>query len=296
MNVYELIQAGERTYYVDSPSKVGIFRTEDNTVCLIDSGSDKDGAKKVLRHLEANDWKVRSVLCTHSHADHTGGAALLRQRTGCRVFAPGVDLDFTRHPVLEPSFLYGGYPAAALRNKFLMAQPCDAEELTEQVLPEGLELLRLDGHSFSMAAFRTEDDVWFLADSVASEAVLKKYHIPFLYDVEGYLRGLDEVERLTGRLFIPSHAPAVEDIHPLAQANRAKVREILSVLKELSAHGAAFEELLKGLFDRYGLTMDWNQYVLVGSTVRSCLSFLLDRGVVETRFADNRLVWQAAEE
>ncbi|MBU5625982.1 MBL fold metallo-hydrolase [Oscillibacter sp. MSJ-2] len=293
--MYELIQAGERTYYVDSPSKVGICRMEGNEVCLIDSGSDKDGAKKVLRHLETRGWKASRLLCTHSHADHTGGAALLRQRTGCRVFVPGVDLDFTRHPVLEPSFLYGGYPAKALRNKFLMAQPCDAEELTEHVLPEGLELLRIDGHSFSMVAFRTGDDVWFLADSVASEAVLKKYHIPFVYDVEGYLRGLDQVERLSGRLFVPSHAPAAGDIRPLVQSNRAKVVEILKAVEELCIHGASFEEVLKGLFDRYGLAMDWNQYVLVGSTVRSCLSFLLDRGVLETRFADNRLVWRTAE-
>ena len=45
MHVHELLQVGDRTYYVDS-----LFRAvEDKT---IDSGSDKDGAKKVLRDLE----------------------------------------------------------------------------------------------------------------------------------------------------------------------------------------------------------------------------------------------------
>ena len=34
--------------------------------------------------------------------------------------APGIDCAFTRHPILEPSFLYGGYPCKELRHKFLV--------------------------------------------------------------------------------------------------------------------------------------------------------------------------------
>ena len=37
--------------------------------------------------------------------------------------------------------------------------------------------------------------------------------------------------------------------------------------------------------------MDYNQYVLVGSTVRSYLSWLHDRGEAAAEIADNRLVW-----
>ena len=40
-----------------------------------------------------------------------------------------------------------------------------------------------------------------------------------------------------------------------------------------------------------GLVMDYNQYVLVGSTVRSYLSWLHDRGEAAAEIADNRLVW-----
>ena len=51
--MYELIQAGERTYYIDCPSKIGIYRIDDEKVCLIDSGNDKDAGKKVLKILSA---------------------------------------------------------------------------------------------------------------------------------------------------------------------------------------------------------------------------------------------------
>ena len=71
--MYELIQAGERTYYIDCPSKIGIYRINDEKVCLIDSGNDKDAGKKVLKILSANGWRPEMILNTHSHADHVGG-------------------------------------------------------------------------------------------------------------------------------------------------------------------------------------------------------------------------------
>ena len=81
------------------------------------------------------------------------------------------------------------------------------------------------------------------------------------------------------------------DIRPLAQVNRAKVLEILALLREICRRPAGPDEILKAVFDHYGLAMDFNQYVLVGSTVRSYLACLLDRGEVRAEFLDNRLIW-----
>ena len=292
--MYELIQAGPRTYYIDCPAKIGVYRFSENGVCLIDAGNDKDTGRKIQKILEQNGWTAKLILCTHSHADHIGGCRILQERLNCPVYAPGAEADFTCHPFLEPSFLYGGFPFRELRNKFLMARESSALPLTPEVLPEGMEMARLDGHSFAMAAFRTPDDVWFLADSLSSEAVLQKYHIGFLYDVEGYLTSLDRVEQLKGRLFIPSHAAPTEDIRPLAKLNRAKVMEVLALLREVCSRPIAFDDILKAVFDHYGLMMDLTQYVLVGSTVRSCLSCLRDRGELEPCIKENRLMCRPA--
>ncbi|MEI3305109.1 MAG: MBL fold metallo-hydrolase, partial [Dysosmobacter sp.] len=98
---------------------------------------------------------------------------------------------------------------------------------------------------------------------------------------------------MEGCLFIPAHADAVADIRPLAEVNRAKVQEILGVVLELCREPIGFEELLQKLFTRYQLTMDFSQYVLVGSTVRSYLAYLLDKGAVAASFDDSRLLWRA---
>lgn len=287
--MYELIQAAEHTYYIESPAKIGLVQTGD-TVALIDSGSDKEAGRKVRQHLDARGLKLSAIYNTHSNADHIGGNQYLQRQTGCAVYAPGVEAAFTRDPILEPSFLYGGCPPKPLRHKFLLAQPSDVQVLDPKACP--LEVIPLPGHFFDMVGYRTEDDVVFLADCLSSRETLEKYRVSFLYDVAAYLDTLDRVAAMEAALFIPAHAAATEDIAPLARYNRDQVYAVAEDLLDLLAEPLVFEEVLRRLFRRYHLTMDFQQYVLVGSTVKSYLAWLLDGGRVTAAFDDCRLLWQ----
>ncbi|HWP51023.1 MAG TPA: MBL fold metallo-hydrolase [Clostridia bacterium] len=291
--MYDLIQVGEKTCYIDCPAKMGLYLANSGSVYLIDSGNDKEAAKKALRHIEGNGWNLAGIINTHSNADHIGGNAFLQQKTGCKIISTGLENTFTKYPMLEPSFLYGGYPCKALRNKFLMATSSAPTDDVETYLPEGLDYLRLRGHFFDMIGIKTPDDVYFLADCVFSQAIINKYHLAFIYDVAAFLQTLDMLEALNGRLYIPAHAEATEDIKPLAQLNRNKVYEIADRLLQICHTPACFEDILKAVFDTYSLTMDFNQYVLVGSTVRSYLSYLYDKGSLMTEFSENRLLWRS---
>lgn len=290
--MYELIQVSEQCYYLQSPAKIGLVRLNDADVCLIDSGSDKDAGRKVRQLLDANGWRLTAIYNTHSNADHIGGNQYLQRQTGCRIYAPGIECCFTRHPVLEPAFLYGGFPPKDLRHKFLMAQESDARPLTLEVLPQGFGLLPLPGHFFDMVGFRTPDDVVYLADCLSSRETLDKYQIGFVYDVAAYLQTLEAVKAMSARCFVPAHAPACEDIAPLAQYNLDKVAEIAEVILDLCREPLCFEALLRKLFARYDLAMNFEQYALVGSTVRSYLSWLKDTGRLSARFEDDLLLWQ----
>lgn len=290
--MYELIQTAPRTYYILCPAKMGIWKLNDTDVVLIDSGSDKDAGRKVQKLLDAQGWTLKAILNTHANADHNGGNALLQQRLGAPAFAPGIDAAITSHPILEPAFLYGGYPCKALRNKFLLAQPSDCRPLTAENLPDGLTMLPLPGHFFDMCGFQTADGVWFLADCLSGANIVEKYHVNFIYDVAAYLDTLDKVCALEGKMFIPAHAEPTEDIRPLAKLNRAKVLEITSLLLDLCREPLCFEDVLQRVFQHYQLTIDFNQYVLVGSTIRSYLSYLLDQNALAAEFSDSRLLWR----
>lgn len=291
--MYELNKVGERTYFIQSPAKIGMYVEEDGGVTLIDSGNDKEAGRKVSQHLKANNWTLRTIINTHSNADHIGGNDFLQQRTGCAIRSTGIENAFARYPMLEPSFLYGGFPPRPLRNKFLVAQPSQPTGGVEEGLPEGFEIVPLPGHYFDMIGVRTPDNILFLADCLSGASIIEKYHVNYIYDVEQYLETLDKVEEMQAALFVPAHAEPVEDIRELVQLNRHKAHEIINLLLTLCYSPQTMEGLLKQLFDCYELKMDFNQYVLVGSTMRSYLAYLLDQGRLEAVFEDNCLLWKA---
>lgn len=275
--MYELIQVTERNYFIQSPAKIGLIKLDARDVCLIDSGNDKDAGRKVRQLLDANGWKLSAIYNTHSNADHIGGNQYLQKQTGCSIYAPGTECDFTRHPVLEPSFLYGGFPCKELRHKFLMAQPSDAQELTQEVLPDGFQIIPLPGHFFDMVGFRTPDDVVYLADCLSSKETLDKYQVSFIYDVAAYLKTLETVKALQARMFIPAHAAAAEEIVELAQYNIDKVLEIAEKILTICEQPLCFEAILQRLFSDYELDMTIEQYVLVGSTVSPLVPGMAER-------------------
>jgi len=290
--VFELIQVSEQSYYIQSPAKIGLVKLGGQDVCLIDSGNDKDAGRKVRQLLDANGWRLTAIYNTHSNADHIGGNQYLQKQTGCKVYAPGIDCAFTRYPVLEPSFLYGGYPIKELRHKFLMAQPSDAQDLTQEVLPDGFQIIPLPGHFFDMVGFRTPDDVVYLADCLSSREMLDKYQIGFIYDIAAYLKTLETVKAMQAKMFVPAHAAAADEIAGLAQYNIDKVMEIADKIADICDQPLCFESILQRLFSDYGLVMTYEQYVLIGSTVRSYLAWLKDTGRINGLFENNMLLWQ----
>lgn len=287
----ELIKIGEKTYYIKNPTNIGIYKVDDKNIYLIDSGNDKDAAKKILKIVEEQGWNIKGIITTHANADHIGGNKYIQDKTNCEIFACGIEKSFTEFPILEASFLYGGFPFKELRNKFLLAKESVVTK-TEKDFPKGLEPIKLNGHFFDMIGIKTDDDVYFLADSLFSKETINKYHLFFIYDIKEYLNTLEILSKLNGRLFVPSHCEVTENIEELIKLNKEKIYEILDKIYVMCKSRITFEEILKNIFDEYNLSMNANQYVLVGSTIRSYLSYLNDEGKISFDFENNKMYWK----
>ena len=94
-------------------------------------------------------------------------------------------------------------------------------------------------------------------------------------------------------MFVPAHAEASADVRDLIQYNRKKIYEVAVCLREICSEAMTFEQVLQRVFNRYGLVMNFEQYVLVGSTVRSYLSWLKDKGEMNVDFQNNQLLWRS---
>ena len=287
----ELIKAGEKTYYIKNPTNIGIYKLDDNNIYLIDSGNDKEAGKKILKIINEQGWNIKGIINTHSNADHIGGNKVIQDRTGCEIYASDIEESFVKYPILESTMLYGGFPFKDLRNKFLLAKESKTKNINE-LLVDGLEFIPLKGHFFDMIGIKTSDNIFFLGDSLFSEDTINKYHLFYIYDVGEYLNTLSYLKNLKGKLFIPSHCKATNNIDSLIELNKKKIEEILDVIYKYCVENRTFEEILKYIFEKYLLTMDINQYVLISSTIKSYLSYLYDNNKLTYEFIDNKMIWK----
>ncbi len=288
-HLYELIQLGEDTYFIDCPSRVGVVRLCRRDVCLIDSGATPEAAKRIDQLLAQNGWRVSRIINTHAHAGHCGGNAYFYEQYRCQIFAPSAEAAFARYPALHLALAYGAAPPSALCIPRLMPQPSPAAALTGTFLAPDFELYRLDGHAPAMVGVKTRDGVWFVGDAVMGEDVMREAQILQMYDAGEYLRSLEALERLEGAKFVPSHAQPTDTLLPLIIQNRVRIQAMMEFLCSLCEEPLCFDAVVKAVFDHYALTLTAEKYAVAGSSLRALLTYLCDAGRMELRAMENMM-------
>ncbi|MGQ9616983.1 MAG: MBL fold metallo-hydrolase [Spirochaetota bacterium] len=282
------------TYYFPSLTNVGLFNQNGEAI-LIDSGNDKDTARQILHIIEENGWNLKLIINTHSNADHIGGNAYLQGKTSCRIAATRAEAAFIQDPILEPSLLYGGFPHRDIKNKFLLAQPSNVSTIIPSSgdIPEtGLRSFPLPGHFVDMIGVYTPDRVFFIGDCVFPQNIIEKYHLFFLYDIKAQLKTLETLKTIEAEIFVPGHGVPVKNIEYLILINTRKIRDVIERILDLCSSPVTENELVNKLCSIYHLNMDPNQNVLVSSTVRSYLSYMLEEDMLEYTFSNSKMLWK----
>lgn len=297
-------------YFPDS-TNIGVIESGDS-LYIVDTGSrprDGESIADALKELYPSS-SVKAILNTHSHADHCGGNSKLKEITGCEIFAPFNESRIMEFPETMCGIYWGGKPFDELRKigymqltpSFTDRQLHAEEEIeTEYAL---IKCVSLPGHYFDHMGFLVKDKtdgktVFFLGDSLFGMNMLKKYWIPFMVDPAEFRDSVQKIENTAADFYIPSHGEATAGykINALAEMNIMVTLETETlILKTLSRARLTHEELLEGVADFAGIDLKLGQYVLIGSTLKSYLSSLHDRGLIDFSIEDNRMLWKAFPE
>ncbi len=150
----EVYQVGGRGFTASDDAAAYLVVVKDEAA-LIDSGCG-NATDLLLANIESTGTPtaaIRQLLLTHCHFDHTGGAAELRQRLGCRVIAHRLDAQVieTGDPTIS---------AASWYEDHLTPCPVDRKlEKPREILPVGakpIEAIHIPGHSPGSVAYLFE--------------------------------------------------------------------------------------------------------------------------------------------
>lgn len=288
----EIRKIAGQVHYVPNPVNICVVYTKDSAV-LVDSGIDENFARKLCRLLEK---PAKFLINTHSHADHCGGNAFLKDKFSVHVLAPEIERQIIESPILEPFYLFGAAPPKELQTKFLMAKPCRVDETLEPgtltLQDVTLSIVPLAGHSPNQVGVAV-DKVLFCADALFSKGAIEKYKMFVVYDVKNFLQTLDLLERSKYDFFLPSHGDLTGDITELLNLNRKVVENVSNEILKLLKTPRTFDELLTKLLNGFNIEVkNLVQYVLYRSTVHAYLSYLSDEGYLERDLMASSLLWR----
>jgi hypothetical protein len=93
---------------------------------------------------------------------------------------------------------------------------------------------------------------------------------------------------------VPSLGSICAGIDELARLNLSVVENLETALLEILVRPTHFAHILKAVCDRFDITRNCGQYALVGSTIRSFLSYLYNEDRLTLFFDANVLYWASA--
>lgn len=303
-------------YSLLSDTNIGIIaskneKTKINEIYLVDSGETDFSGEQILTALDSlflkktGGYEVKAILNTHSHADHSGGNAFIFEKTHCKIYSPFNEIGGMINPFLESAVVWGGKPIKEIANDYYVMKksiPTDTITAeTEICLFDNAKItfFPLPGHYFEMFGIiytnKNGEKAFFTGDAFLGRKHIAKYSIPFLYDVKEFLKTLEILPTVKANFYIPSHGDVLTRLDETVEMNKVAILSTITcILNILQKGDATFEEILKQLSDNYEIALKLPQYVLIGSTLRSYLTYLSDDGKIKYYIKDNKMFYKLA--
>lgn len=172
------------TYYIDSPGiSVPFYKIGSNNIILIDSGL----KRSIIPIIEENVLKVAAVLTTHSHTDHAGANAYLREK-GAVIAMPRFEAAvLSSVPNLKA--WYNLFTLREIEQLFsdiifetdMIIEPWDTE-IT--LFGAKFELVRTPGHTPEHISVITPDGVFYASDAIMGDEDCSRAKLPYSFSME----------------------------------------------------------------------------------------------------------------
>jgi glyoxylase-like metal-dependent hydrolase (beta-lactamase superfamily II) len=197
---------------------------------VIDPGP--NDASHLARVLEAAQGRVQRILCTHSHPDHSPGAAALRAMTGAPVFGRPAPDDEHQDPTYAPD--------ATLEDEGVITVPGGQ-----------LRALHTPGHASNHVCLLLEPQGWlFTGDHLMSGSTV--VILPPDGSMRSYLESLHRLSQLPLTALMPGHGAVMPDaLGEIARVVAHRMKREGKVMAALERQGgrATLDSLLPEVYD-----------------------------------------------
>jgi hydroxyacylglutathione hydrolase len=215
------------------PRFVNVILIFGEKITLIDSGV--KGSEEIIRQyieLQDRDFaEIETLILSHSHPDHIGSAAKIKELTGCKIWAHGAEKEWIENIGIQnkqrpvPGF-FNLVDRSAKIDRFIS----DGQKLAVEDGPT-LRFIHSPGHSKgSLNIEFVEDSILFTADSIPL-----KNDIPNYDNFSDLMNSLDKISNAEFTTLLSSWTAPLNgkaEIGQLIEEGKTYMQTIDSVVKE----------------------------------------------------------------
>ena len=273
---------------VGATALMPVYKLTERDIVLMDTGYARLDRSALTNLIEGNGFRLRGIICSHAHFDHTGNVRYLQQRYGClaaaQIIEAGISVNPDAYRANYVALTYGKSREYLLEECFPadVIIPADAEHL--DFCGARFGILQLPGHSAGHIGVVTPDGVAYLGDCLIDEEQIAAAKLPTSMFIARDLESKESLRSLRCPAYIIAHKQVLTDIGPLIDRNIAfihdKGRELLEDLED----GMSFDQWIYAFCQRENVrTRNEFKFSIVERNFANFVDWLTDEGKVEVR-------------
>ena len=273
---------------VGATALMPVYKLTERDIVLMDTGYARLDRSALVNLIEGNGFRLRGILCSHAHFDHTGNVRYLQQRYGCQAAAQiieaGISVNTEAYRANYVALTYGKSREYLLEECFPadVIIPADAEHL--DFCGARFGILQLPGHSAGHIGVVTPDGVAYLGDCLIDEEQIAAAKLPTSMFIARDLESKESLRNLRRPAYIIAHKQVLTDIGPLIDRNIAFIHDKGRELMEELEDGMSFDQWIYAFCQRENVrTRNEFKFSIVERNFANFVDWLTDEGKVEVR-------------
>ena len=273
---------------VGATALMPVYKLTERDIVLMDTGYARLDRSALVNLIEGNGFRLRGILCSHAHFDHTGNVRYLQQRYGCQAAAQiseaGISVNTEAYRANYVALTYGKSREYLLEECFPadVIIPADAEHL--DFCGARFGILQLPGHSAGHIGVVTPDGVAYLGDCLIAEEQIAAAKLPTSMFIARDLESKESLRNLRRPAYIIAHKQVLTDIGPLIDRNIAFIHDKGRELMEDLEDGMSFDQWIYAFCQRENVrTRNEFKFSIVERNFANFVDWLTDEGKVEVR-------------
>ncbi len=296
--MFEIRHLKENTYYIDAPTKVGLYKLDNKNCILIDTCSPGPFTNRLLETIEHYNLHVKAIFNTHGHLDHFGSISVIKEKYHAVIAAPPFENTFIEHPKLYVFLMFPSVPFSDFED-YHLPKGVSVEIILDQ--PQfnfenvNFNVVRLPGHTPNQAGIVTPDNIIFAGDAFLGEDVLERVKIYYNYNVSDTIDSMHYLLNATYDYYVPSHGKpeSLTNAKNVIEKNLASIYSTCNQVHEiLSQNPLSIDEIMKKINTKLGISKKYIEYYTAQSCIIGILSFLENNKKIKSFFNNGTLKFE----